>query len=71
MSRPMSGRTTYTSFGYKSSPDYNINPKVANYQTNGSGRDSYIKCSNGGFRRTWDNGYKNSTSRKKKYINSI
>ena len=26
-----------------------INPKVANYQTNGSGRDTYIRENNGGF----------------------
>ena len=27
-----------------------INPKVSNYQTNGTGRDTYIKYNNGGFK---------------------
>ena len=27
-----------------------INPKVSNYQTNGTGRDTYIKFNNGGFK---------------------
>ena len=27
-----------------------INPKVSNYQTNGTGRDSYINFNNGGFK---------------------
>jgi|LauGreDrversion4_2_1035121.scaffolds.fasta_scaffold1490040_1 hypothetical protein len=27
-----------------------INPKVSNYQTNGTGRDLYIKYNNGGFK---------------------
>ena len=26
-----------------------LNPKVANYQTNGTGRDTYIRVDNGGF----------------------
>lgn len=27
-----------------------INPKVVNYPTNGTGRDTYIKFNNGGFK---------------------
>lgn len=26
-----------------------LNPKVCNYQTNGTGRDTYIRADNGGF----------------------
>lgn len=33
-----------------------INPKVANYQTNGTGRDTYIRTNNGGFTKS-SNGF--------------
>jgi hypothetical protein len=58
--RPLSASTA-TSFGGKfnhTTKDFHMNPKVSNYQTNGSGRDSYIISDNGGFRRTWENNYK-------------
>ena len=34
-----------------------MNPKVSMYQTDGFGRDSYIKVPNGGFRKTWKNDF--------------
>ena len=65
MSRPLSAHS-YTSFGHQNTktPNYlEINPKVSNYNSNGSGRDSYIKMSNGGFSRSWNNTYHNSNTR--------
>jgi hypothetical protein len=59
MSRPSSA-SAYTGFGYKSqrAPNHlEINPKVSNYQTDGAGRDYYIKLSNGGFNRSYTNNY--------------
>lgn len=54
-SRPMSA-TTASSFGnFKQSKNLEMNPKVSNYQSNGSGRDSYIKMGNGGFTKTAEN----------------
>ena len=64
MSRPLSANT-YSSFGYKSqrAPNYlEINPKVSNYQSDGAGRDYYIKLSNGGFNRSWINNYHKPSS---------
>jgi hypothetical protein len=34
-----------------------MNPKVSMYQTDGFGRDTYIKEPNGGFRKSWTNIY--------------
>ena len=34
-----------------------MNPKVSMYQTDGYGRDTYIKEPNGGFRKSWANLY--------------
>ena len=62
-SRPMSGSTT-TSFGqFTTKRNLEMNPKVSHYHSDGSGRDAYIKFSNGGFRKTWDNNFKNILSR--------
>jgi hypothetical protein len=58
-SRPMSASTASSFGNLRKSPNLEMNPKVSNYQSNGTGRDSYINFSNGGFRRTWQNNYKN------------
>jgi hypothetical protein len=62
MSRPITGKTNSSSFYNSGSNNLNINPKVSHYHSNGSGRDSYIKIDNGGFRKAWDNSYKNMLS---------
>ncbi len=63
-SRPMSA-TTATSFGQSTvKKNLEMNPKVSHYHSNGSGRDGYIKLSNGGFRKTWENNFTNILSRK-------
>ena len=56
--RPFSSTSTTAFFGSRCVPykkDYRMNPKVSMYQTDGFGRDSYIKEPNGGFRRSWSN----------------
>jgi hypothetical protein len=58
--RPYSSTSTTAYFGSRVAPhnkDYKMNPKVAMYQTDGFGRDTYIKIPNGGFRKTWSNLY--------------
>ena len=56
--RPFSSTSTTAFFGSRVHPqgkDYRMNPKVAMYQTDGFGRDTYIKEPNGGFRKSWSN----------------
>ena len=58
--RPYSSTSTTAFFGSRVAPqgkDYRMNPKVAMYQTDGFGRDTYIKEPNGGFRKSWANLY--------------
>lgn len=58
--RPFSSTSTTAHFGSrceKHLKDFHMNPKVAMYQTDGFGRDTYIKESNGGFRKAWENLY--------------
>ena len=58
--RPYSSTHTTAYFGSRAYPhkiDYRMNPKVAMYQTDGYGRDTYIKEPNGGFRKEWTNKY--------------
>lgn len=48
-------------FGEKFAPtirDMQPNPKFNMYQSDGFGRDSYIKFDNGGFRSAWDNKFR-------------
>lgn len=48
-------------FGQCFSPtikDMHPNPKFNMYQSDGFGRDSYIKFDNGGFRSAWDNKFR-------------
>ena len=64
MSRPLSAHSI-ASFGqqYARTPNnLELKPKVSNYNSNGSGRDSYIKMSNGGFSKSWNNNYHNSNT---------
>ena len=42
--------------------DYSMNPKVSVYRGDGSGRDSYIKFNNGGFRKILTNNYRHDFS---------
>ena len=61
--RPYSAESTTASFGSRcisKLKDISMNPKVSNYQTDGMGRDSYIKLPNGGFTRAWNNKYRQS-----------
>lgn len=54
--RPLSASTS-ASFGSKcqyKSKDLSMTPKVVIYQSNGTGRDSYVKKSNGGFTKSLD-----------------
>ena len=60
--RPFSSTSNSAFFGSRCAPhikNYKMNPKVSMYQTDGFGRDSYIKFSNGGFRKSWSNLYHN------------
>ena len=59
--RPYSSTHTTAFFGSRAYPhnkDYRMNPKVAMYQSDGYGRDTYIKEPNGGFRKEWTNKYR-------------
>ena len=59
--RPYSSTHTTAYFGSRAYPhnkDYRMNPKVAMYQPDGYGRDTYIKEPNGGFRKEWTNKYR-------------
>lgn len=61
--RPYSAASTTATFGSRCTPqmkDYKMNPKVTMYQTDGFGRDTYIKEPNGGFRKSWANHYHQS-----------
>ena len=58
--RPYSSTSTTAYFGSRCTArnkDYRMNPKVSMYQTDGFGRDTYIKEPNGGFRKSWTNIY--------------
>lgn len=58
--RPYSATAKTAPFGSRCQPqikDYKMTPKVAMYQTDGFGRDTYIKEPNGGFRKAWANHY--------------
>jgi hypothetical protein len=55
--RPMSPGGMSTFGNTKTTKDLSMTPKVAHYSSNGSGRDSYINFSNGGFRKKWENNY--------------
>ena len=58
--RPFTSTSTTAFFGSRSIPylkNYKMNPKVSMYQTDGFGRDTYIKEPNGGFRKSWSNLY--------------
>ena len=59
--RPYSSTHTTAFIGSRAYPhnkDYRMNPKVAMYQSDGYGRDTYIKEQNGGFRKEWTNKYR-------------
>lgn len=59
--RPYTSTSTTAYFGSRCVPytkDYKMNPKVVMYQTDGFGRDTYIKEPNGGFRKAWENKYR-------------
>jgi hypothetical protein len=63
-SRPLSA-STVESFGqFSTKKNLEMNPKVSHYHSDGTGRDAYIKLSNGGFRKTWDNNFTNVITRK-------
>ena len=58
--RPYTSTSTTAFFGSRCvshKKDYRMNPKVSMYQTDGFGRDTYIKEPNGGFRKSWANLY--------------
>ena len=58
--RPYTSTSTTAFFGSRSIPNlknFKMNPKVSMYQTDGFGRDTYIKEPNGGFRKSWSNLY--------------
>ena len=58
--RPYTSTSTTAFFGSRIIPNlknFKMNPKVAMYQTDGFGRDTYIKEPNGGFRKSWANLY--------------
>ena len=58
--RPYTSTSTTAFFGSRCVPilkNYKMNPKVSMYQTDGFGRDTYIKEPNGGFRKSWSNIY--------------
>ena len=59
--RPYTSTHTTAYFGSRCVPhnkDYRMNPKFAIYQSDGYGRDTYIKEPNGGFRKAWSNKYR-------------
>ena len=58
--RPFTSTSTSAFFGSRCIPNlknFKMNPKVSMYQTDGYGRDTYIKEPNGGFRKSWANLY--------------
>ena len=58
--RPFTSTSTTAFFGSRCIPNlknFKMNPKVSMYQTDGYGRDTYIKEPNGGFRKSWANLY--------------
>lgn len=72
MSRPLSAAN------YNSSKMNNFNkkftleiiPKTVNYHGDGTGRDGYIKFSNGGFHKDWNNNFLSKSTSKKFIKNS-
>ncbi len=61
MSRPVSAM----SIDGKRKYNMEIIPKTVNYGTDGSGRDTYIKMSNGGFHKEWNNNLNSKSTGKK------
>ena len=58
--RPFTSTSTSAFFGSRCIPNlknFKMNPKVSMYQTDGYGRDTYIKEPNGSFRKSWANLY--------------
>ena len=58
--KPFTSTSTTGFFGARiqtHSKNLSMNPKVAMYQTDGFGRDTYIKVPNGGFRKFWNNNF--------------
>jgi len=64
MSRPLSA---ISNTGNNGNRKYNLEliPKIVNYQPDGSGRDTYIKTSNGGFFKEWNNNFNSKSTGKK------
>jgi len=56
MSRPLSAMSGNGNTGIRKY-SREIIPKSVNYQPDGTGRDSYVKVSNGGFFKEWNNNY--------------
>ena len=54
MSRPQSA-INYTGSNFNRKYNMEIIPKTVNYYPDGSGRDTYVKISNGGFFKEWNN----------------
>lgn len=66
MSRPLSAMSNSGNNGTRKINN-EIIPKTVNYCPDGSGRDTYVKMSNGGFFKEWNNNF-NPKSTGKKYF---
>lgn len=63
LSRPASAASIcFGAHSHQTLKDYHMNPKVAVYQTNGTGRDTYINFNNGGFRNIISSSYRKDFS---------
>ena len=72
--RPFTSTSTTGFFGARiqtRNKNLSMNPKVSMYQTDGFGRDSYIKIPNGGFRKVWNNNFHQSYFNKKSLTDYI
>jgi len=58
MSRPLSAMSSDGKRKY----NMEIIPKTVNYGPDGSGRDTYIKSSNGGFFKEWNNNFNSKST---------
>lgn len=63
MSRPLSAMSGSGSTSHRK---YNMEiiPKTVNYQPDGTGRDTYVKTSNGGFSKEWNNNFNSKPTSK-------